>query len=61
MRRRVVFRIKKIRFQATCRGPDSHLTIIKIQQGAIDTRTAASIDAYQGTNTIQIAIAAGKG
>lgn len=61
MRRRVVFCIKKIRLQATCRGPDGHLTIIKIQHDAIDTRTAASIDAYQGTSTIQIAIAADKG
>lgn len=61
MGRRVVSCIKKARSQATGRGPGGHLTTIRNQLGVINTRTAAAIDAYQGTSTIQIAIATDKG
>ena len=61
MRGRFAYRIKKARFQATNRGPGGHLTIIKSHMGAIDTRSDASNDTYQGLSTIQIAIAGDKG
>jgi hypothetical protein len=61
MRGRFAFRVKKARLQATDRGPDGHLTIIRNHLGAIGTRTAASIDAYLGTGIIQIAIAGSTG
>ena len=61
MRGRFAFRVKATRLQATDHGPNGHLTIIHGILGVIDTRTAASIDSYLGTGTIQIAIAGGTG
>jgi hypothetical protein len=61
MRGRFAFRVMTARLQATDRGPSGHLKIIKSLLGAIDTRSAASIDTSLGTGTIQIAIASGTG
>lgn len=61
MRGRIAFHVKTARLQATNHGPGCHLMITKSIMGAIDSRSVASIDAYQGIGTIQITIAAGTG
>lgn len=61
MRGRFAFRVRKTRLQATARGSDGHLTIIKNHLNAIGTRTETSIAVYLDTGTIQIAIASGAG
>ena len=61
MRGGFALRIKIARLQATTGGPGGDLTIIKCILGAIDTTSVASLDTYQGTSTIQIAIAGDKG
>lgn len=61
MRGRFTFRVKMARLQATDLAPNGHLTIDKSLVGAIDIRSVALIDPYQGTSTIQIAIAGDRG
>ena len=59
MRGRFAFCFRIARWQETDHGQYDHLTLIEGILGVIDTKSAASIDLYLDTGTIQIAIAGG--
>jgi hypothetical protein len=58
---RAAFGVPATRLQATDRGQDRPLAIIKAIPGVSDTKSVAAVDTCLGTGTIQIAITGGTG